>query len=106
MSCDFFLGVPFNIASYSLLTYIFADCLGYYPDEFVWKGGDVHLYSNHLEQAKEQLSRTPYPPEASLTFKIIMPTRGNISMRILKSLIINPILPSKLLSLFSYETLY
>lgn len=68
-SCDFFLGVPFNIASYSLLTCIFADCLGYYPDEFIWTGGDVHLYSNHLEQAKEQLSRTPYPPEASLVFK-------------------------------------
>lgn len=106
MSCDFFLGVPFNIASYSLLTYIFADCLGYYPDEFVWTGGDIHLYSNHLEQAKEQLSRTPYPPEASLTFKIIIPIHGNISMRISKLTIINPIQLLKPLLLFNYETLY
>lgn len=65
-SCDFFLGVPFNIASYSLLTHIFADCLGYIPDEFVWTGGDVHLYDNHIEQAKLQLSRTPLPPNAQL----------------------------------------
>ena len=65
-SCDFFLGVPFNIASYSLLTHIFADCLGYIPDEFVWTGGDVHLYDNHIEQAKLQRSRTPLPPSAQL----------------------------------------
>lgn len=65
-SCDFFLGVPFNIASYSLLTHIFADCLGYIPDEFVWTGGDVHLYDTHIEQAKLQLSRTPLPPSAQL----------------------------------------
>lgn len=65
-SCDFFLGVPFNIASYSLLTHIFADCLGYIPDEFVWTGGDVHLYDNHIEQAKLQLLRTPLPPSAQL----------------------------------------
>lgn len=65
-SCDFFLGVPFNIASYSLLAHIFADCLGYIPDEFVWTGGDVHLYDNHIEQAKLQLSRTPLPPSAQL----------------------------------------
>lgn len=68
-SCDFFLGVPFNIASYSLLTHIFADCLGYIPDEFVWTGGDVHLYDNHIEQAKLQLSRTPLPPSAQLHIK-------------------------------------
>lgn len=59
-SCDVFLGLPFNIASYSLLTYIIADCLGYKPDEFIWTGGDVHLYSNHLEQVNQQLSREPY----------------------------------------------
>ena len=68
-SCDFFLGVPFNIASYSLLTHIFADCLGYIPDEFVWTGGDVHLYDNHIEQAKLQLSRTPLPPSAQLNIR-------------------------------------
>ncbi len=56
-SCDTFLGVPFNIASYSLLTMMLAQVCGLEPGEFVWTGGDVHLYMNHLEQAKLQLSR-------------------------------------------------
>ena len=56
-SCDTFLGVPFNIASYSLFTMIIAQICGLQPGEFVWTGGDVHLYSNHLEQVKLQLSR-------------------------------------------------
>ncbi|MEK7140389.1 MAG: thymidylate synthase [Patescibacteria group bacterium] len=56
-SCDTFLGVPFNIASYSLFTMIFAQITGLEPGEFVWTGGDVHLYSNHMEQTKLQLSR-------------------------------------------------
>jgi thymidylate synthase len=56
-SCDTFLGVPFNIASYSLLIMIIAQICGLAPGEFVWTGGDVHLYSNHLEQANLQLSR-------------------------------------------------
>lgn len=68
-SCDFFLGVPFNIASYSLLTHIFADCLGYEVDEFIWTGGDIHLYENHIEQAKLQLSRHPLPPRAQLNIR-------------------------------------
>lgn len=59
-SCDSFLGVPYNIASYALLTRMFAQQLGYAPAEFVWTGGDVHLYSNHVEQAKLQLQRFPY----------------------------------------------
>ena len=60
-SADYFLGVPFNIASYALLTYMFAQQCDLDPGEFVWTGGDVHLYTNHLEQANQQLSREPYP---------------------------------------------
>jgi thymidylate synthase len=56
-SCDTFLGIPLNIASYSLLTMIIAQICGLEAGEFVWTGGDVHLYSNHLEQAKLQLTR-------------------------------------------------
>ena len=57
-SCDTFLGVPFNIASYALLTMIIAQVTDLTPGEFVWTGGDTHLYLNHLEQADLQLSRT------------------------------------------------
>jgi thymidylate synthase len=60
-SADFFLGVPFNIASYALLTHMFAQQCDLLPGEFVWTGGDTHLYTNHLEQARLQLSRVPYP---------------------------------------------
>lgn len=56
-SCDTFLGVPFNIASYALLVMMVAQVTGLEPGDFVWTGGDVHLYSNHIEQAKLQLSR-------------------------------------------------
>ena len=59
-SCDTFLGLGFNIASYSLLTHMLAQQCDLNVGDFIWTGGDVHLYLNHMEQAKEQLSRKPY----------------------------------------------
>ena len=60
-SCDIFLGVPFNLASYSLLTHMLAQQADLSVGDFVWTGGDCHLYLNHLEQADEQLRREPLP---------------------------------------------
>jgi thymidylate synthase len=67
-SVDTFLGLPFNIASYGLLLEIIAKEVGMIPDELIGNLGDVHLYSNHIEQAKEQISRTPYElPKVEIT---------------------------------------
>ena len=73
-SADTFLGVPFNIASYALLTMMMAQVCDLEPGEFVHTFGDVHLYSNHVEQAKEQISRTP----GSLPKMIINPDVKNL----------------------------
>ncbi len=75
-SADMFLGVPFNIASYALLTHIIAHLTGLKPGKFIWVGGDCHIYSNHIEQVRTQIERrhTNLPPSPTLTIKPNAPT--------------------------------
>ncbi len=61
-SCDVFLGLPFNLASYALLLMMLAQQCDLEPGEFVWTGGDTHIYKNHLDQVRLQIAREPYPP--------------------------------------------
>lgn len=67
-SADVFLGVPFNIAQYAILLHMFAHVANMVPDQFTWTGGDVHIYSNHYDQVREQLTRTP---QKSPTLQIV-----------------------------------
>ena len=84
-SCDMFLGVPFNIASYSLLTHMIAQVCGLDVGEFVHVLGDAHIYSNHVEQVKEQLSREPLPAAQLL----LNPTIKDITEFTMNDIVLN-----------------
>lgn len=88
-SADMFLGVPFNISSYSLLTHIIAQITGLDVGEFIWNGGDCHIYKNHVEQVKEQLLREPHElPELWLDSSIT--SIEDLNMKSFKLLNYNP----------------
>ena len=99
-SADAFLGVPFNIASYALLTCMVAEQCGLGPGEFVWTGGDCHLYLNHLDQAELQLARTPFPPPRLRLQAPAARRCSNTPSRTSRSSTTAPTQPSKLPSQF------
>lgn len=92
-SCDTFLGVPFNIASYALLLHILSLICGYVPGELIWTGESVHVYENHLTQIKEQLSRDPYNLP-TLTFGELNELFSNIENKSILELTNNTYNPS------------
>ena len=93
-SCDIFLGVPFNIASYSLLTLMIARVTGYKPGEFVHTLGDAHIYLNHVEQVKLQLTREPYKlPEININPEVKDITRFRYEDFTLSHYVAHPHIP-------------
>jgi thymidylate synthase len=86
-SCDMFLGVPFNIASYALLTMMIAHQTGLQLGEFIWTGGDVHVYDNHIDQVNEQLGNEPFP-YPTLEFARTPEEVGDISEYVLEDFIL------------------
>lgn len=79
-ACDFFLGIPMNIGSYSLLLELIAKWTGYIPGTFTWFGADCHIYENHVDQVKEQLSRAPLPPPRLILDIVEATIKGHISL--------------------------
>jgi len=96
-SADIFLGVPFNIASYALLTVIIAKVLGREPGEFVHTFGDVHIYENHFDAVKEQLKRTPKPfPKLRIEGKNVTLNSFNLDMVVLENYEAHPPIKAEL----------
>ena len=89
-SVDTFLGLPFNIASYGLLLHIIANEVNMIPDELIGNFGDVHLYSNHIEQAKEQITRKPMTlPKVEITELNLL--EGSVSVELKNYIHLDPI---------------
>jgi len=95
MSADIFLGVPYNIASYALLTHILARIIGLEPDWLVHTVGDLHLYKNHIAQAKEQLIRVPlFLPTLKITRAVTDPAEYQFEDFVLTNYYAHPNIPA------------